>query len=468
MACYEKPELWYILSEEELKDVKKTLKNRFKARYDVLESLSLTDDTFLDKFTSYFSNNNAKLCKDLTEGNTVVFQIKHIGGGKVGKVYSLESAINPRFSVIMKSITGSEPPDYLSTRLINIEPGHTVMTPSFKYWTIRNQKNKKFGVTVMVKQGFTNQTILHLLLNHILQDEIGYIHQYDAFWCDGSGYNITEWAMGGDMHNYFTTTDYFDVMNAIHQVLVPISILKEDKFSFLHADLKARNIFVDVSTNPPTYKIADYDKSSITWNGYRFYNAEGYLASARLDDSPVKVVNGWYSPIATIALQVYTMHSPFGYFMSYDIYTFFISLLAIPSIWLEFMGAYELKTSNKFFDIFKRLWKEDQFGMLINHLKTDDNWKRMESISNINNTITNLELSLLYDIDFVYKYFDVQPPVLNQLGETLNITSSKTKRLCLTPCKKTCKTPKYSKIEMTMGPYWLPQANKVVYDQDDC
>jgi hypothetical protein len=71
---------------------------------------------------------------------------------------------------------------------------------------------------------------------------------------------------------------YYGIIRAfldkmISQILQVLSILKNSKYEFIHGDLKTKNIFVKSdSENGYIYKVADYDKSSINYNGIRFYN----------------------------------------------------------------------------------------------------------------------------------------------------------------------------------------------------
>lgn len=65
--------------------------------------------------------------------------------------------------------------------------------------------------------------------------------------------------------------------NMITQILKPLSILQHPKYAFVHGDLKTKNIFVKSQNNSENiniyiYKLADYDKSSINFNGIRFHN----------------------------------------------------------------------------------------------------------------------------------------------------------------------------------------------------
>ena len=90
---------------------------------------------------------------------------------------------------------------------------------------------------------------------------------------------------------YSTVKIFLDDM--ITQILRPMSILQHSKYAFIHGDMKTKNIFVktnDINTDNKKsyiYKIADYDKSSINYNGIRFYN-EGNMA--------VKLLLAFYGP----------------------------------------------------------------------------------------------------------------------------------------------------------------------------
>ena len=70
---------------------------------------------------------------------------------------------------------------------------------------------------------------------------------------------------------------FTDIMN---QLLPTLQLLKTKHFGFLHADLKARNIFVQIKDKTPIYKLADFDKSSIYFRGIRFHNISKFCSLA--------------------------------------------------------------------------------------------------------------------------------------------------------------------------------------------
>ena len=178
------------------------------------------------------------------------------------------------------------------------------------------EKNSENYITLSVpSDNFTNQTMMHLILNEIMStfQITNYIHQYDAFFCEKrsfsaknfnpsaeygldstDGFNIMEFADGGDLMNYLNktlpekytnvTNDFKDLttifLDMFDQVLTPMYILQQPKYAFVHGDFKSANIFIKMNKEKPEYKIADFDKSSITWNGIRFYNAGGAIVQA--------------------------------------------------------------------------------------------------------------------------------------------------------------------------------------------
>lgn len=185
----------------------------------------------------------------------------------------------------------------------------------------------------VASDNFSNQTIMHTILEQILEEHKlnNYIKQYDAMLCyntettflDSSWYNwlkdntyyaanmigktlnlssvkidglnFMELAEGGDLHGHLfeiqknrfskirTPSDLLNDNNKfrelklfldemITQLLKPLSILQHSKYAFVHGDLKTKNVFVRKQGDKYIYKLADYDKSSITYNGIRFYN----------------------------------------------------------------------------------------------------------------------------------------------------------------------------------------------------
>lgn len=83
----------------------------------------------------------------------------------------------------------------------------------------------------------------------------------------------------------------------ITQILTPLSVLHGSRYAFVHGDMKSKNVFVHVNEKGETiYKLADFDKSSITFNGIRFHNsgAAGIKALRELLFSKIADLNHFY------------------------------------------------------------------------------------------------------------------------------------------------------------------------------
>lgn len=243
----------------------------------------------------------------------------------------------------------------------------------YKYFNCFNTNNKNYPLVSLAvsSDNFTNQTILHMILENIFtqfNNDTGinlnnYVKQFDAMLClkrktnfktSESGYldyiqslgtsalnilkkitnfdddatvngiNMMEVA-NDDLYNhlfqihkkYFSkirTTDdlnkeyqgsykddhnipselktNFEVLNyffedMIKQIIRALTILSHPKYHLIHGDLKTKNIFVrKVKTTDDKisyiYKLADYDKSSISFNGIRFHNEGNKAVKALL------------------------------------------------------------------------------------------------------------------------------------------------------------------------------------------
>ncbi len=339
---------------------------------------------------------------------------------------------------------------------------------------------------------FVNQTMIHMILNEILSTNKNYVYQYDAFFCGTDGYNITEMANAGDLSYFLSVnknspkviTDSF-LVDMMKQILTPLSILKRDIYGFVHADLKTKNIFVSLEDDQIYYKIADYDKSSITWRGIRFYN-HAYDYRVREVSFPwMDGLEGKYYTLRNTEVDLgfpilaYIMHNPNGFYASHDIYTLFYSLMMEPRVW----NSPEVKSkSGKFFELWKSLWYKGDFIKLMsnitkqhidlrhnhNPLSKKNMLKNMRSIIQINNTFWKEEYKLKLDIDFIYEGVGLKIEKSDVLdleftkGKKLHISNDR--KICINECKKrgwgmtkSCNTNKFSKL-----------GGALIYDWDYC
>lgn len=80
---------------------------------------------------------------------------------------------------------------------------------------------------------------------------------------------------------YEEVTVFFN--NVIEQIMKPLDLLHSSKYAFVHGDMKSKNVFVHKKEDGTiVYKLADFDKSSINFNGVRFHNSgDGIIKSIK-------------------------------------------------------------------------------------------------------------------------------------------------------------------------------------------
>ena len=182
-------------------------------------------------------------------------------------------------------------------------------------------------------------------MNILLGDNPNYLRMEDYFFHQKDGYIITEYCNQQDLVAFINQAQITEdlILEIIKQICSVLFILKQDINGFLHSDLKTKNILVSNKENKDLiFKIADFDKSSIFFNGVRFYNAKyNYtLGYGHKNPFPLSNFNGYevyclsnYSIPSLIGKYIgfheYIMSSPFGFYTSFDFYTFFYSFCQI-------------------------------------------------------------------------------------------------------------------------------------------
>ena len=441
--------IWYDVNAATEAELRVFLTNRKTKAETALITLSTSSIDYINNFTNYVIVDNDKYCKDLFQDRLPYVVGGIIGRGKVGQVALLTK---DKLNLIIKSMS-AKPPKYLSLRIID-HPGDNI-NPWNTYWEIVGQDGNR-KIIAAGGDNFANQTSMHLILNLILGDNPHYIHQYDAFYCNGLGYNVIEFSNSGDLHAFLEENPVNDdvLFGALAHVLTPLSVLKHPMYSFNHSDLKAKNVFVHKTDQGFIFKIADYDKSSITWNGYRFYNWSqnyGTAAPVKIEKDPTGL--DVYILSSMINLQLYTMHNPYGIPMSYDIYTFIISLFGVKNVWTKYVNG-ELPRLK---ELMHRLFKGELYYIILGKIATDHS--AVASLGHINTILNGMYLQ--YDLSYVYELVDVQPPPLTiDDSKRVRITVSTDGHLCTDTCDinsavnsyyKTCTTNSYSKTSIGLG-----------------
>lgn len=436
--------------------------------------------------------------KDNSDPNYIYYIGKQFGSGATGvasQVCVRNDSKKPFCPLIMKAMANSYMNDYLSLKI----SGFTNLTflnnviqnqQNYNVWKIKGYNGNTSNKIISAGgSGFVNQTNIHIALNNILKDNPNYLYQYDAFFCNEnkSGYNITELANSGDLSDFInketTIIDDSILINILQQVFTPLFILKDPLYMFNHSDLKPRNVFVNVQDDGKFIcKLADFDKSSIFWNGIRFYNniipayIKGNIAGKKILETFINkcpVDHGYSYTLTTSVhlIQLFTMHNHAPSYQSYDFYTFIIGLITEPKV-TDFLLSTNYKSP--IFKILDEMFTNKDLMTLITTMKeyntiwkTGDEFakeellKRVVKLSNIKEMIINHEFEFKKNVDFLIDMLDLKIPerVSKQKPEIILRKSYKDK-ICKNKCKKYfsgnyCDTNKYS-------------SKGLIYDNDYC
>lgn len=276
---------------------------------------------------------------------------------------------------------------------------------------------------------FTNEVLISYIIDHMMKkiNLSTYLLHYLGYKCSNIGYNLMEYADLGTLDQIGTNArwnSYLDTIEDSKRIKGPIllGILKQliitldylqKNLHFIHGDGKSANIFVSSTpfsfdafgihfTAPFTCKIGDFGKSSLTFNRFRLFNYN-WLASTYLYVSPFlpSITNDTYTVSNLNSVQIYTRlrHMGFPYYLSFDTYTFIVSLLLDP---IFFHTFFESPALSEIWDI---LWyPSDQalmYSRLLNGIDSSTN-----SFTFVISLLKNVTLkchvtSLLFDHLFV-------------------------------------------------------------------
>ena len=318
---------------------------------------------------------------------------------------------------------------------------------------------------------FETQSVLSLFIGIIIDRHAknkprlrgSFARQYDAFVCDKKGYAFLELSNAGNLSDFirsFEGTDKeldYALCVALHDILSVLAVLKSPNYGFCHNDLRPENIFVHdtrgktkgsttglpSSGNPDKYpfvfRIADFDKSSISYNGIRFHNMgdaimrrmfsnadifgktviepdtqkESYI----LGDKTSKFISIFYDKINGPKFHGQMMFSPYATYITYDIYLMVLCLLLISKV--NHMGRdnFDGVKKYKFFDIIRKMFTPSDYKILFDITNFGDN---DGNITDAINLMVNNKLYLFTDLSEIFNDLGVKP-----LGSGVPDSSSK-------------------------------------------
>lgn len=470
-------ELLVILNSGEISRMRKVIEPLFNKRNEAFNNLMKEDSVgninvdFISYFGEYFGKNINCLCNELVQIEDksdikMLFYMGEIMGMGATAIASKLCVRGGGCPFIMKGMKGVTFKSYISLRIhpIDIELKPSIRPDSYNAWEFQDGNSNIISVGT---SGFKNQTSIHMALNNILKNNPNYVYQYDAFYCgkkddNNTGYNITELAEYGDMSDYLNNheflkqsdiTDEF-LLDLLKQIFEPLFILKQDKYLFNHSDLKTKNVFVARGKNGrPIYKLADFDKSSIFWNGIRFYNNKWdfnkYFNNIVTEMEDTYTFNFIKSlDLSSRNMQIYNMHNPYPTFQSYDFYTLFYSLMLEPRV---FMFVLE-NPESKFVKVWSSLWGEEQLSKVMEDLNKSYktlSLKQKTRLSFIKKEFVKHKYHLKKDVSFLIGMLGLNVPIDREgsVKPSMILTESKDNHLCISPCDIKCKTNKYSKFK---------------------
>ena len=115
-------------------------------------------------------------------------------------------------------------------------------------------------------------TLENVNINGVTIMEVANQGDIDSFIKKKTISDFKDFSYVSDQKSFNNVKYFFNDM--ITQILTPLSVLHGSRYAFVHGDMKSKNIFVHINEKGETiYKLADFDKSSITFNGIRFHNS---------------------------------------------------------------------------------------------------------------------------------------------------------------------------------------------------
>jgi len=481
---------------------------------------------FIEKFGPIHKN-EAQLCKQLftQTHKDYVFSVdpKVLGKGKTGTAWKINVHNDSHGgvkSLVMKKMKMLEPlKESLPLRVYPFDMDATKMNSSILYNSVITNNGRAI-IDIPSTDHFVNQTCVSMALCEILKDNPHYVQQLDVFVCDEPdndagfwntlvgnmrhlfhqnpkhdewGYTIMDHANKGTLYSFLKDPQLarepqFDntLMNIIRQVFDPMSILQSSQHGFIHADLKTPNVFLSSENNKLVCKVADFDKSSVFWNGFRFYNDAivtkayeyGGFVAKRFSEIwettdypyPISTSGSWphYRLNRRHPVSLYSQSSPIPMYSSYDMYTFLYSLANQVPVWTVLQ-----QNSNQFTKFWRSIWEPTNMesvnrALALRHTHISEAHdkqeieKRMFENVSLHATIHDLESHhwmLKADVAPIYDAAGAMvPQAVHNTSELVPKVSTKSKNLKINATKDfgMCKSPcNQGKCKAVRARHWM-------------
>lgn len=322
-------------------------------------------------------NDNKLCCVMNTKGACIKSNIKYVGSGRIGDVFSVTSENK---TYVIKAVKFNN----VLMKKRNIDKSDIKNICEFP-----DIKDYQYISCDEFTNEFMNGILISYLTEHMKLNFNPFIKYYGVYICgdstkedtvssDITGYILEEYADYGNLEQ-LKDLNVNTVDGIMMQVIFGLDFLKRTQY-FNHGDLKPANVLLmrkEMSGDydgihfkcPYTVKITDFDKSSITVNNkkgkIRIYN-NSLFSNNFLTLSPfkqnIKLFGGKryykFSTISHHSKYSYIRHMGIPFYMSYDIYTFIISFMLVPGVYDIVMNNEVLKSS-----YWDTLWVENESKM---------------------------------------------------------------------------------------------------------
>lgn len=474
--------IWCLPDYIPLIDTRQAAETHYINRRKALISLGKLNDSthsfydFLENFNKYLYTDSECICQLVSGGRNRMRVKKEFGAGKVGRAMLIKDQMDNDY--IMK-VMGKVKATPLTLSVHNSNERNPI-TKAIQVPASASASASKF--MTVGGTDFTNQTIMHMLLNLLLGKSKNYVYQYDAFYCNNTGANIMDIASEGDMFDYLNTLktprEKLDACSECLKQLLPVLVyLKHPDIGFTHNDLKLKNVFVhrDPETQKIYYQLADFDKSSMSWRNIRFYNNTRHFEigmdpassvkhngtkAALLDCGIIGSLCKNNTDIIGKSIGMFTMYNPSGYYLGYDIYTLVASMLFHPDVYKAYKDS--MPEGSMLHNVVASLTKPTRNANFITtidkYMATDKDRKttgeQLQRITMINGIMHKNEIAVRNDLNAILSEVGIDrfvpDPISGEFRElagdkTVKPIISKNGHLCLSkPKNKQCRTPPYT------------------------
>jgi serine/threonine protein kinase len=394
------------------------LRDKYNNRIDALRRFP-QDMSFAENYGNLILKSNLKekcLCQfrmhDLNLNQDGLIDVKQFGQGKMSTAHLI--LVDTDY-YIWKDSEAPPPP-----RSLHLSDRKTLRAPNFYHML-----NLSMIMTEILQPLGMNDRVVRQFDAYVCCDPAGFFYGESC-----KGWSISDLADKGPLPSWLRSLQgitWTDINNILSDVLTPLFILKQAPHYFVHGDLKPGNVFVqsrhrnsdNTGDSGVRFLLADFDKSSVSYNGVRFIGRPTYkmLHSLLKLDTRVLVSCGTYRlsdtfsyPYAVNKIMGTSMFSAFPIPLSFDIYTFIVGLCLDPGVYnIAFRSKDPLKKVEieRFHHLWEQLWdpleiKEVTYNIGKQIIENDA--KKNDSISTIIGLIYKFKLKINVS-EIFHEYF---------------------------------------------------------------